>query len=513
MRAAVSASIWAMARALVQTSKRRGWRACTARRMFSSIGRVGNRLVIWNERPMPARQMRSGGRPEMSSAPSRIVPASGGNMPETRLKAVVLPAPLGPISACSVRSRTEKAASSTALMPPKCFTMPSAFSTGPSRWDDGLQEFRQRRVAYSAAGHRRRLENSLAERCEQAAGDAHQPAGREQHEADEQQAEPQQPVLAEPRQIVPEDDEEQRAERRAEERAHAADHDHGQQLAGERNRDRVRRGHAVVEQQQAAGKSRERGRQREGDELVAVGRIADELRALLVLADGDQHVARGRAMEAPEQIHHQEADARDQAVIGGVVLQAQTGDVRAHDAAEAVLAAGHGRPAESHHVHHGGQCHRQQREIDAAAAQDQVAEGGGDEGDDDQRRQHRQQHRSAHHLALQQRGDVGRKAEPGAMTERDQPRVADQDVERHAGHGEDDDLRRRGDAETEALQRERQDDERCGRDQQRGTVAQHACLTRTAGCARRTGRAGETAGSASSGDRWPPWKTPCSRRR
>ena len=85
----------------VQRSKRRGWRACTARRMFSAIGRAGNRLVIWNERPTPARQMRSGGRPEMSSArPAAIVPVSGGNMPETRLKAVVLPAPFGPISAC-----------------------------------------------------------------------------------------------------------------------------------------------------------------------------------------------------------------------------------------------------------------------------------------------------------------------------------------------------------------------------------------------------------------------------
>ncbi len=140
IRAAVCVSISAMARALVQTSNRRGWRACTARRMFSEIGRVGNRLVIWNERPMPARQMRSGGRPEMSSAPSRIVPASGGNMPETRLKAVVLPAPLGPISACSVRSRTENVTPSTALMPPKCFTIPSALSTGPSRCDAGFRK-------------------------------------------------------------------------------------------------------------------------------------------------------------------------------------------------------------------------------------------------------------------------------------------------------------------------------------------------------------------------------------
>ena len=86
-------------------SKRLGARACTARRMFSSTDSAGNRLVIWNERPTPAaRDLFGREARDRASAPASPCPASGANMPEIRLKAVVLPAPFGPISACSVRS-------------------------------------------------------------------------------------------------------------------------------------------------------------------------------------------------------------------------------------------------------------------------------------------------------------------------------------------------------------------------------------------------------------------------
>ena len=52
-------------------------------------------------------------------------------MPVIRLNTVVLPAPLGPISACSDRSRTDSDASVTALMPPKAFARSRASSTTP----------------------------------------------------------------------------------------------------------------------------------------------------------------------------------------------------------------------------------------------------------------------------------------------------------------------------------------------------------------------------------------------
>ena len=55
--------------------------------------------MIWNERPMPAAVIASGRKPAIEWPRSKISPSSGMNMPEIRLKAVVLPAPFGPISA------------------------------------------------------------------------------------------------------------------------------------------------------------------------------------------------------------------------------------------------------------------------------------------------------------------------------------------------------------------------------------------------------------------------------
>ena len=58
---AVSRSTSSMrARVASRRSKRCGWRACTASRTFSSTDSAGNRLVIWNERPMPAAVIASG---------------------------------------------------------------------------------------------------------------------------------------------------------------------------------------------------------------------------------------------------------------------------------------------------------------------------------------------------------------------------------------------------------------------------------------------------------------------
>ena len=68
-----------------------------------------------------------------------------------------------------------------------------------------------------------------------------------------------------------------------------------------RHRDRIGRGHAVLEQQQNAGKTGDGRRQHKGCELVAVGRVAEKARTLLVLADRHQHAADGRMVEAPQQ--------------------------------------------------------------------------------------------------------------------------------------------------------------------------------------------------------------------
>ncbi len=95
------------------------------------------------------------------------------------------------------------------------------------------QKFRQRQRLNLACRHRRILGHLLAEWRKQSFADADQAGRREHDEADEDEAEPQQPVLGVDPEKFAEQDEEQCPERRAEKAAHAADHNHRQQFAGE----------------------------------------------------------------------------------------------------------------------------------------------------------------------------------------------------------------------------------------------------------------------------------------
>src|SRR5207342_2469038 len=84
---------------------------------------------IWKVRPMPRLMIRCGGRPAISRPSKVIDPAVGGNVPDSMLKIVLLPEPLGPIrpriSPCSTLNDTLL----TAVKPPKRFTNPSTTST------------------------------------------------------------------------------------------------------------------------------------------------------------------------------------------------------------------------------------------------------------------------------------------------------------------------------------------------------------------------------------------------
>jgi hypothetical protein len=87
-----------------------------------------------------------------------------------------------------------------------------------------------------------------------------------------------------------------------------------------------------------------------------------------------------------------------------------------------------------------------------------------------------------HPVALDESGRIGREPKPGAVAERHQAGMADQDVERHAGDREDHDLGSRRHREPERKQDLWQHDESNRDDQQRdGQAFPHACsLTRTA---------------------------------
>src|SRR5262245_55565755 len=87
--------------------------------MLSSTFILASTRVSWNVRTRPIRAMACGARPAMSRPSNAMRPASGRRKPLTTLNSVVLPAPLGPISAVTVPACTSKPAPSTARRPPK----------------------------------------------------------------------------------------------------------------------------------------------------------------------------------------------------------------------------------------------------------------------------------------------------------------------------------------------------------------------------------------------------------
>src|SRR2546429_1316188 len=84
---------------------------------------------IWKVRPIPPLMMACGACPAISDPANSIEPAVGTSVPDSMLKIVLLPEPLGPIrpriSPCSTLNDTLL----TAVKPPKRFTRPWTSST------------------------------------------------------------------------------------------------------------------------------------------------------------------------------------------------------------------------------------------------------------------------------------------------------------------------------------------------------------------------------------------------
>src|SRR5687767_25000 len=87
-------------------------------------------LVIWNERARPMRARFGAGSLVMSVPPKRTVPLSGSRFPASWLMKVVLPAPLGPMTACVSPSFTSKSMPSHARSAPKLLVSPFTSSIG-----------------------------------------------------------------------------------------------------------------------------------------------------------------------------------------------------------------------------------------------------------------------------------------------------------------------------------------------------------------------------------------------
>src|SRR5260370_21051658 len=147
---------------------------------------------------MPRREIRSGVARVMSWPLKRTRPELARNSPESRLRKVDLPAPLGPITACTSPRSRAKEIESTAASAPKRRDNPEVSSNGS------------------------------ATRASQQAGEA---ARKEEHHRDHEGADDRVPVRGELLAIVLEEAEQERAQHRPVQRAFSAQQHRHQQEA------------------------------------------------------------------------------------------------------------------------------------------------------------------------------------------------------------------------------------------------------------------------------------------
>ena len=97
---------------------------------------LGNRLVSWKARPMPALARAEGDSRVMSVSPLKMRPSVGFDWPETRLNHVVLPAPFGPTIDRQLAGLEAQVTSLTAAWPPKRIVRFSVRRGGS--WQSGM---------------------------------------------------------------------------------------------------------------------------------------------------------------------------------------------------------------------------------------------------------------------------------------------------------------------------------------------------------------------------------------
>src|ERR1700722_10261256 len=272
--------------------KRNEWPACacTASATLSSAVKSGNSEVIWNERARPRAARRSGRSAVMSCPAKKTCPASGGISPASWLISVVLPAPFGPMTACSSPGSSDYAMSSDAVMPPNCLARLSMRNSGSA-----------------TAGPR------------QHAVDA---AAREQHDEQDQRPEDDRPVLGHAREPLFEQQQRHGADHRAHDGAHAAQHCHDDEVARARPVYDGGADEVGVVRQQHAGEPAQHAGDDEAGELVAKRRKAERAHAPLVRARTLDHQAEAGIDEARHEIdggdQQREAEVVELRLVGKI---------------------------------------------------------------------------------------------------------------------------------------------------------------------------------------------------
>ena len=268
--------------------------------------------MIWNERASPRAARACTGRRVMSSPPNRMRPASGASSPEIWLISVVLPAPFGPITACSSPGRTSSVTSSVTRRPPKF-----------------LREVldAQDRLSHGTSSAAARQTPS-------------RPPRREHRDQHQQRPEDHLPVLGEARQPFLDQQEGGGADDRAVERADAAEDHHDEQFARALPRHVGRADELGRVGEQEAGEPADRAGDHVGDELVAVDLEADGRRC--AAGSRARRDRRGRSARRPAR---GTAGRRRAGRAGDVIERAvvaedrKAGERRARADGQAVVAA------------------------------------------------------------------------------------------------------------------------------------------------------------------------------
>ena len=107
-------------------------RRCAPIATFSSTLISGTSLTCWKVLAMPSLATSCGGALSIFRPSTEIVPPDEVSTPVIRLKVVLLPAPLGPISATISRAWTSKETLLTAITPPNCLRALSMCSSAPA---------------------------------------------------------------------------------------------------------------------------------------------------------------------------------------------------------------------------------------------------------------------------------------------------------------------------------------------------------------------------------------------
>ena len=92
--------------------------------MFSSTVMPAKSWEDWKVRRSPRAAIRFGLRPVIDRSSRNTSPASGGFMPQTTLRSVVLPAPFGPMIPVISPSGKSTSTESRALTPPNAIETP-----------------------------------------------------------------------------------------------------------------------------------------------------------------------------------------------------------------------------------------------------------------------------------------------------------------------------------------------------------------------------------------------------